>query len=126
MSQFQIFLMDDQADFNKYLLELETLVGFGRAHYVADDITSGGNFEKTGSSERLRKIVAFCKMAFLAANLPNPDEYLEKFEISIDPPDIDISILDIDFVNLFYQNWKSPLKFKIQNGKWIFCPEYLK
>lgn len=126
MSQFQTYIMADQADFNKHLLELETLVGFGRAHSVADDITSGGNFEKTGASERLRKIVAFCKIAILSANLPNPEEYLERFEMSISPPDIDISMLDIDYVNLFYQNWKSPLKFKIQNGKWIFCPEYLK
>jgi len=117
--------MDDQADFNKYLLELEALIGFGRAHSVADGIVTGGRLEKTGASERLRQIVTFCRQVISYVNLPSPDGYSDGFELNIEPPDIEISMLDIDYFNLFYQNWKAELKFKIQNGKWIFCPKKL-
>lgn len=126
MSQFQNYIMDDQAEFNKHLLKLEALVGFGMAHSTADAVLTGSKFDKTGRSEDLRRIVHFCETVLQNSKLPDPGDFENGHEIEIEPPKLDIHFIDIDYVMLYQRNWDSPLKFRISNGKWIFCPKWLK
>lgn len=126
MSQFQTYIMDDQAEFNKHLLKLEALVGFSQAHSAADALTTGSKFDKTGRSEDLRRIVHFCETVLQNVALPDPGDFQNGHEIELEPPNLDIHFIDIDYIMLYQRNWDGPLKFRISNGKWIFCPKWFK